>query len=586
MEGFSTPTLRGRSFAVTSPAHRRAHSNSPYRYRTSSTTSPQFNPALLKSIYSPESFRLAHPPAARAPTPPESVLLPPRVPTSPRMSTIEDTKNTKEAKPPVTKADEGKPSTPTITPADPQGAPKGIASSGATGSGKGGKVSAGAGAGGGANTGSGGSASSGGGASGSNNGRATNARAATGTSTNYKENETVNGIKLTAAMANLLNTLGEINGQDAYSTETAIMGKLTTDEYLRLPDDIKFPEIDAANVGHPDTPAQFSLEFIVQVYALNKAVAKEEAVKFALARMEAVKMGWVDLKSQKEIKLVPSDPDAFQTFFSDLGEKAALIATAQKVAWLTPLAAEFVFRTLGHHYVTSTAATYRDRYKRIFDSSLEPDINNFLPADHQFHRAFHWIGPKRIRDVLTAQLHNDIVPDAVRLRYYAAPAGTALITTTAAVLESMKASGYYDVLKAESKCDLDRIIAKAAEIKANPPKFHRVPHAYGLPPLSAAEAKEIDVVKAEAAKFAPVAQGYIDALLANAALGKAMVLAKHANDHPMLKQRMTRLFRALARAPCKSIHDAFRVSLDVPPPPPVVLRAPAVGPMVASAATT
>jgi len=384
----------------------------------------------------------------------------------------------------------------------------------------------------------------------------------------YIDGDKIDGHALDAKLAALLNELGDVNGQDAYSTTDAVLGKLNKSEYLLLPLGFEVPIVDAKDVGTPEAAARFGLDFLAQVYALNKDVVADDKTRFGLARMEAVKMGWFDARIQKEYRYVKQAPNALKTFVDDLADKKNEFTLAQKVAWLTPLAAEYVFRTLGHHYVDATAATYRERYKRIFDSSLEPACATYLAGATQFHKAFHWITPQRVRNVLNAQLTSGTIPDAVALRKNAAPAGTAIITTTAAVLESAKASGYYEVLKTESKCDLDLIVRTSADIKSNPPKFHRVPQAYGLVPLPPDEAKALEAVKQEAIKFAPIAQAYVDALLGKAALGKALALKKHALENPVLYNKLLRVFRQLSRAECKSISDAFRTSVELTPKAP------------------
>jgi len=390
----------------------------------------------------------------------------------------------------------------------------------------------------------------------------------------YIKGDKIDGFELDEKMAALANELGEINGQDAYNTTDAILGKLNKSEYLLLPEGYQIPEVKAEEVGTPKAAEKFSLSFLAQVYSLNKTVVTDDQVRFALARMEAVKMGWFDAHSQKEFRFVKKDPEAIKTFVTDLSGKEFEIATAQKVAWLTPLAAEYVFRTLGHHYVDTTAATYKERYKRIFDSSLEPACANYLAGSTQFHKAFHWIGPRRIRAVLEGHSATGAIPDAIALRKSAAPAGTAVITTTAAVLEATKSSGFFDVLKTESKCDLELIIRTAQVIKADPPKYHRVPQAYGRAPLSADDAKEMERVKAEAIKFAPIAQAFIDALLGKAALGKAVALKKHALENPVLHTKLVRIFRKLARAECNSLTDAFKTSLALATPNPATVNVP------------
>jgi len=390
----------------------------------------------------------------------------------------------------------------------------------------------------------------------------------TGVSIGYTANMVVSGLTLSDVQAKLLNALGEVNGQDAYSSESASMGRLSVNEYLVLPTGYVPPEVKDSDVGSKEVAGEFLIKDLADIYALNKAAAPagEDAIKFGIARVEAVKRGWVSRPAQREIRFAARPADSLALFANDLSNHAEYIATASKVSWLVPLAAEYVFRTLGHHYITEQSSMYEDKYRRVFLAALEPGVHGFMRAATMYHAAFHWIGPKRIRDVVVSQAGGTRIPDAIKIRISAAPAGTAVITTTAAVLDSMKSSGFYDEMKKSSGEDLDAIIALTQTIRSNPTKYHKTPSAYGMPSLTQAETTGVDTIRALAQRFAPVAQGYIDGVLKQAALGQAMALKKHADNNPIRRRVTANFFRTIARQPVKTLSGLFSTSLTISAP--------------------
>jgi len=357
-----------------------------------------------------------------------------------------------------------------------------------------------------------------------------------------------------------LNFLREVNGQDAYDNEAAALGKLRGDEYLALPIGANIPDVKAKDVGSKESQSEFTLNFLAQVYALNKARAPQnaDAVKYGLARMEAVKMGWVE--KQKEIVRLPPLTNAKQIMLADKAGIKEHAEVARKVAFLTPLIACHTFLTYGHHYLSGQSAAYLERYKKTFNSCLEGGLSTYLQADIQFHHLLHWVSPSRAREVWTAQLTTSRIPEALRLRHQAAPAGTAIIMTTMAAIEAMKASGHYEELMKESGLNLDTANKVSKKILADCTKYHKIPNAFARPPLSAEEQSELEEAKKEAAAFSPVAQGYIDALFKGAALGEAQALKKHANDNPMLRKRSEHFFRNLSKVKTESIKELYAKS--------------------------
>lgn len=246
---------------------------------------------------------------------------------------------------------------------------------------------------------------------------------------------------LNEAARQLWMDLEEISGQDCYDGSVAAVGKINSDGYLILPTNFVIPNVAAADVGKPIIYRSMTTREWAQIYIMNKAACPDQihAVKFALLRMEAVKCGW--LRAEDTYKIVrrapPSDNECVNTLNADLRSMRDVIATTKTAAFIIPMVAEHVFRTYDHHYIINDAAAYAERYLIIFRACLLPDLANFLPPALLYHSALHWVNPGRAYEVLGAQLSTPSIPDALSLRYNAAPAGTAIITTTDAVVRAM-----------------------------------------------------------------------------------------------------------------------------------------------------
>jgi len=341
--------------------------------------------------------------------------------------------------------------------------------------------------------------------------------------------------------SDLLAKLDEINGQDAYSAEAASVGKLRKEEFLALPKGYDVPLVRPVEVGAADTHMRFSHEYLALVFALNKARAPPnvDADRYGLFRMEAVKCGWVD--AQKEIVFVdaPAVEPAINAFVVALKNLGNDLERFRVAVFLIPLIAECVFRSYGHHFISGQSADYSLKYESIAKASLAPEVNGIFRADVLYHNALHWVSPSRVRSVLEANVATHRIPDAVMLRRNSAPAGTALITTTSAVLKALDAGGLLD----KDNNYFGRIIIGTEMINESPLKFHKAFYAYGIAGPSAVEIKAIEDAKEDAIKFAPIAQAFLDTLLRDAALGKAKALLKHAELNPVLRKLATQFFK-------------------------------------------
>lgn len=353
--------------------------------------------------------------------------------------------------------------------------------------------------------------------------------------------------------ADFLNLLDEINGQDAYSVEAEALGKLKADEYLRIPRGLIATA--AKDVGKGIKVVNHNI--FSQIYAYNKFehIPDRYRVRFALLRAMAVSMGWYD--EQRETTEVDMDDELSAVFLADQAIIVDELANARKFAFLTPFIAEYIFRTTGHHYLDSMARDYEDKYARLANACLAATLSSYLPPNLMYHEVLHWVSPARVRQVIEARGKDGGIPDAVLIRKNAAPAGTAVVTTTSAVLDAMAGSGVKAEFEQHGGFNLDKIQTAAQAIRESPTKFHKAHYAYGVPGLTAAEATMLDEAAKEAIKFAPYAKGFIAAMFGDAALGRARVLDKHAELDPVAKKRATALFRKVSKTVVNQVADLF-----------------------------
>lgn len=366
---------------------------------------------------------------------------------------------------------------------------------------------------------------------------------------------------MTEAQRSLLDELVEINGQDSYDSLTAGIGKLKKDEFLVLPEGFAIPNVRPVDVGKPIAHSSISLTEWADIYALNKAMAPagSDAMTFGLLRLEAVKCGWV--KDLREVRFGTPPNDAMLILTNDMAtlrERASDIKTA---SFIIPFAAEHTFRTMGHHFISSDQANYVRRYSDTLRACLYPQVANLLPPAVLYHTALHWIGPGRVRDVLMAQLETQSIPDAIRIRANAAPAGTAILTTTAAIIDAMATVGLDAAFDKYGNFNLSHILAITARVKTSPCKYHKAYFAYGISKASNGELAELETGKRLAEKFAPYAQAFIDTYMREAALGRARAIKKHADNNPIQLRRAQTLFRSIVRERVTSVEDLIKTQL-------------------------
>lgn len=357
----------------------------------------------------------------------------------------------------------------------------------------------------------------------------------------------------------LLKELYLANGQDAYDAEAAAVGRLKQEEYLALPTNMRLPAIMPVDVGKAHVRDRFKMVDLAAVYFLNKkrAPVGENAIAYAMIRMEAVKMGWVT--DQKEIiRLDFTDIQAsIAEFVTDLSTVKSSLPAFRLAAFMVPLVCEHTFRTMGHHYISGMAVEYQTRYRKTLKACLSLEIMDMLQPPNLFHHVLHWVSPQRAFNVLSSQLDKATLPDALVIRASAPPAGWALVTTTSAVISAMESSNVFQAISKEFGEDLTVIREASEMIRADVRKYHKAYFAYGVAPPDLNDLKRLELAKEVAIKFAPYSQGFIDGTLKDAALGQAQALRKHAELNPVAKAKAARFFRLLARSKATTVSELF-----------------------------
>jgi hypothetical protein len=348
-----------------------------------------------------------------------------------------------------------------------------------------------------------------------------------------------------------------VNGQDSYDAKVVAVGKLATTKYLKVPPGFAPFDTDAAKVGRADARAGFTNDLYAQIYVLNKDVfdGADQQVKGALLRAELVRAGWYT-SNYEVVEVAPAG--AWQdVMHADLGAIRANFDDARMLSILLPLAAEHTFRTLGHHFLTGMESEYVAKYTQFFSACVQPNLANYLPPAVLYHTAAHWVSLSKALEVVQNPAQVEHLPNAVLIRATAAPAGMALVTTSAAILEAIATTGLGDELAKVSGVDIERIIEVSTDVKKDPGKYHVIPAAYGEPPLSRTAAEEVAEAKAEARKLAPVLQGFLDSLPRNSALSSARALVKHADVNPLMRKRAKTFFAEVGKTKAASMAALF-----------------------------
>lgn len=377
----------------------------------------------------------------------------------------------------------------------------------------------------------------------------------------------------------LAKLLDEINGKYTYNASEFAIGKLSHAHYLKLPNTFQPTPVDADTVG---CVSNLTDEIWEQIYCLNKDVfrdlahgnkdvdAEVQQIKGALLRAELVAAGWVDVdngtssSSYTEISHVtPLEPSkVMEVMTRDKATIRKYIGDAKKLAFLLPLATEYLFRTTGYVYQPRdplVAAEYDQKYQRIFSACAMPELTHYLPPKILYHQTAHWVSLAKALAVAKSNVQktHHLLPNAVVIRANHGPSGTAVITASAAALKALEQStdGQKDALVTMIQeetgfgniVDMIKSIERMSSIvKTEPGRYHTAPLAYNERELTAGEKKEFQSAKDNAIQLAPLFQGFLDALPRGSGSPhyyKSRALMKHAEANPFLRMRAKIFFK-------------------------------------------
>lgn len=357
--------------------------------------------------------------------------------------------------------------------------------------------------------------------------------------------------------ATLAAFLDLINGTDAYDSRTVAVGKLSVEQYLQVPASVARVAINNANTGRNSHTSGIDNDQFAQIYVMNKNVfgSDERAIKIGLLRAYAVSLGWYTSSYETTIAVPP--PDYADQMEADLDSIRKYTESARLLASLMPFAAEFVFRTMGHHYLTGLGSEYETKYQKFFNACVQPNLTTYLSPADLYHTALHWVSLTDAMTIARSDEGAEWLPNAIVIRASAAPAGTAIVATSLAILDAMDGTGLKGALEKHSGANITALTDAGVEIKKRPGAYHTIPHAYGYGSLTGSAKTNFDEAKAVAIKLAPVLQGFLDALPNSSTLAQARALAKHADANPLMRKKAKVFFKEIGTVKAGSVEELF-----------------------------
>jgi len=361
-----------------------------------------------------------------------------------------------------------------------------------------------------------------------------------------------------ADLAEFDDFLDELTSQDAYDVETATSGTISEQDYMHVPAALigKFKNLPPEHVGFQCVrlPPRDFIELVAVNY---EASGKTDVdLKVAFLRAHLCTLGYCNLDTFDKVRFVKTSEvtivktkaaeESVKAIKKFMTEDQATIKKLHALAQIAPVFMSEVFIKTGTHYVADPQAEWSNNYIKLFNSSLMSSYANIIPIPVLFHRAIHWIGPYTCRLAWANLKNTPALPLALKLRFDVAPAGTAIITTTAAILRSLKNFSFYDDIALAYGADTNLLSSYADYIRANSTKFFTMPEVFGVRGLNAVERDRLDRMKELAKKLCVVCQAYIEAVARNTALGKAKALKKYADEMPMQKKALVTWFKNYA----------------------------------------
>jgi hypothetical protein len=350
----------------------------------------------------------------------------------------------------------------------------------------------------------------------------------------------------------LSNEIHDLNGELFYHSISATAGWLPESEFLVVRQSTALAQsvetVDKVGSLHFMDSDDF---MITMALNYDKLAHLENTVRIKVAYFRSMLVtkgifnssGKAFNVTHDEIEFAVSPPsdlscELCSNYIADKTKEIEREAIAELVV-LAPAMASIQFIKTNHHYLDNS--DYRAAYDRHFRSSVKEHLKNVIPYNYLFHTAIHWMGPNAMFHYSLTMKEVNALPDGILLKLNAAPAGCALITTSAAVLRTMSILPFYVDMEEAHGSKLTKIKTSATEILKDPLKYHLHAELFGLP-------KVRDTVifheAYEAAKaVSPFTQAFLDVFGKDSPLGEARAIAKHADENFAVKS----LFAAALR---------------------------------------
>lgn len=249
-------------------------------------------------------------------------------------------------------------------------------------------------------------------------------------------------------------------------------------------------------------------------------------------------------KTDEKIPEVKAEPRIDHEYMTIPKDNSHFIDMLSRIDWeevkkLTkylPIFGHLAFTKFEHHYISNEY--FKESYAKLFKSlklsTLEAKWNH---ADI-IYPSIHWMGPFAMRQWCINLKTADKMPRPLAMRFPIAPAGTALITSTVAVLKAAGAlpgfNAFYDVYAKQ----WGLITSAVDRIKQNPYAYHTRADLFDERSMEAT----LEEAKLAAAQLAPAAQAFINRFAQNTDLARIKAIQKHAEANIGLLKRYEAIF--------------------------------------------
>jgi len=254
--------------------------------------------------------------------------------------------------------------------------------------------------------------------------------------------------------------------------------------------------------------------------------------------------------------------------------------------WTSLLAIlDCVFMARSHHFAgeevsaivaniggdTQGRYSYAALYRVLMTASFPDEQYPFNAVKSIFRTALHPFGVNIPRFIHTVLAKNRKLPSALLVRSHPAPAGTAKVTTAAAIINMMVNSPYFSADRVEFEKKTASIKLVADRIALSPESYHQCSSLYNHVDLTDEEKRDLKNALNSAQGLAPLLVAYIRTECDTAPISQQKTLNKPANDQAGLLRRLERLFRRLAEssdeiAPSEVLHQLIAARTELVQP--------------------